>query len=75
MVRRRYTLRSMPRMTTINNIELLRIRSDLDFLFQGLAADQRQMDRKLRRMSHFLRAIAERLNLDSRELITPPSCP
>ncbi|PHT51110.1 hypothetical protein CQW23_10857 [Capsicum baccatum] len=42
---------------------------------KDLAVDQRRLARDLRWMAHFLRAIAERLNLDPRELITPSSSP
>ncbi|PHT76616.1 hypothetical protein T459_20138 [Capsicum annuum] len=75
MARKMHSLRPLHRRSTINNIELLRLRSDLNFFFEGLASDQRRMDRELRRMAHFLCAIAERLNLGPRELITPPSSP
>ncbi|PHT46307.1 hypothetical protein CQW23_15465 [Capsicum baccatum] len=53
MSRRTHPLRPLHRMSTINNIELLRLQSDLDFLFECFATNQQRLDRELHRMAHF----------------------
>ncbi|PHT67189.1 hypothetical protein T459_26676 [Capsicum annuum] len=47
-------------------------RNDLDRIFYGLGQDRIYLERELRRIAHFLRAILERLGMEGPDYITPP---
>ncbi|KAF3622763.1 hypothetical protein FXO38_31098 [Capsicum annuum] len=52
--------------------DLLLLRNDLDRIFYGLGQDRIYLERELRRIAHFLRAILERLEMEGPDYITPP---
>ncbi|KAM3247298.1 hypothetical protein P3L10_009065 [Capsicum annuum] len=67
---RRIALRPIRRVPR-RHYDFLLLQNNFDRLFYDLREDRRYLERELRRIAHFLRAILEHLGMDDNDYITP----
>ncbi|PHT40153.1 hypothetical protein CQW23_19007 [Capsicum baccatum] len=58
-----------------HHYDLLILRNDFDRLFHNLGEDRAYLERELRCIAHFLRAVLERIGMNDNAYITPPPSP